>query len=90
MKAIVCCKCAGAPQYCKSSFSSQFPDEPLPPLYIKEKAKDLLTSVPDTSELYAQVSQILRRKGRYGFYFEYAEDGHVLDCWNLLRHRRVE
>ena len=90
MKAIVTCACAGAPKYCQSSYKVLFPNEELPTMYIKEKAKAILESVPSTSELYEEVAKILRKKGRYGFYFEYNDQGEILDCWNLLKHRRVE
>lgn len=89
MKAIVTCACAGAPKYCDSAFKVLFPGEPLPNMYIKSKAKELLEIVPEGSEIHFQVSRILRRKGRYGFYFEYDETGKIVDCWNLLRHKRV-
>lgn len=90
MKAIITCACAGAPKYCESAFKVLFPDEPLPKMYIKNKANDLLATLPLQSEVYTQVYLALKRKGRYGFYFEYDEEGHILDCWNLLKHRRVE
>lgn len=87
--AIVCCACGSVPDYCKKSFKILFSKESLPQLYIKDRAKELLETVPAESELHLQVSRILRRKGRYGFYFEYDETGHILDYWNLLKSRRV-
>lgn len=90
MKAIVVCACAGAPKYCDSAFKVLFPGEPLPNTYIKQAAKNLLAEVPKDSEIYDKVDQILRKKGRYGFYFEYDSEGHILDHWNLLKHRRIE
>ena len=89
MKAIVTCACAGAPKYCQSSYKVLFPGEELPTMYIKEKAKAILESVPSTSKLYEELAKILKKRGRYGFYFEYTEDGEILDYWNLLKHRRV-
>lgn len=89
MKAIVCCACGSVPDYCKKSFKILFPGEELPPLYIKSKAKDILAELPETSDTYAQISLILRKRGRYGFYFEYDKSGNILDYWNLLKSRRV-
>lgn len=89
MKAIVTCACAGAPKYCESSFKVLFKGEPLPTMYIKSKARDILESVPKESKMYEELSTILRKRGRYGFYFEYNEKGEILDYWNLLKSRRM-
>lgn len=89
MKAIACCACASVPKYCQSSWKVLFPKEPLPTMYIKEKAKAILESVPEDSKMYQELAKILKKRGRYGFYFEYTEDGEILDYWNLLKHRRV-
>ena len=89
MKAIVTCACAGAPRYCQSSYKVLFPNEELPTMYIKEKAKAILESVPEDSKMYQELAKILRKRGRYGFYFEYNDQGEILDYWNLLKHRRV-
>lgn len=89
MKAIVTCACAGAPKYCESAFKVLFPDVPLPQMYIKSKAKEILDSVPKESEVYREISIILRKRGRYGFYFEYDEGGKILDYWNLLKRRKM-
>ena len=89
MKAIVTCACAGAPRYCQSSYKVLFPNEELPTMYIKEKAKAILESVPEDSKMYQELAKILRKRGRYGFYFEYNDQGEILDYWNLLKQRRV-
>lgn len=90
MKAIVCCACGSVPKYCESSFKAQFPGELVPKMYIKNKAVELLDALPAKSNMHDQITLILKRRGRYGFYFEYDEDGNILSMWNLLKHRRVE
>ena len=89
MKAIACCACGSVPKYCESSFKAQFPGEPMPKLYIKNKATDILDTLPLQSKMHQELAKILKKRGRYGFYFEYTEDGEILDYWNLLKHRRV-
>ncbi len=89
MKAIICCACGAVPGYCKRSFKILFPNEPVPPLYIKSKAKELLEALPKTSEAYAQIDMVVKKRGRYGNYIEYDEDGAVIDYWNLLKSRRI-
>ena len=89
MRAIICCACGAVPGYCKRSFKILFPNEPVPPLYIKSKAKDLLATIPEQSEAYVQISAVLNRHGRYGNYIAYDDDGTVIDYWNLLKSRRI-
>lgn len=88
-KVILSCKCSGAPKYCESSFKSTFPDAPLPTFYLGGKAADLFEFLPNPSEMRKQIEIILKKRGRYGFYYEYDEDGNVLKCWNLLKHKEV-
>ena len=90
MKAILTCVCAGAPKYCESSFKTLFPNEPLPHIYIKRNALAIYEDIPNPSEMRTQIETILRKRGRYGYYYEYDEDGKVLKCWNLLKHKEVK
>jgi len=90
MKAIFCCACGSVPDYCKKSFKILFPGEQLPQMYIKSKAKDLLDTIPIDSEAYKQITLVaLKKRGRYGNYMEYDENGVILDYWNLLKSRRI-
>lgn len=91
VRAIICCACGAVPDYCKKSFRVLFPDKEVPPLYIKNKAKDLLTTIPNPSEAYTQVElAAVKKRGRYGNYIEYDEDGNIIEYWNLLKSRRIE
>lgn len=89
-KAIISCACGSVPDYCKKSFKILFPKEEVPPLYIKSKATALLDALPKGSEAYKQIElAAIKKRGRYGNYIEYDEDGRILDYWNLLKSRRI-
>lgn len=88
MKAILACACGSVPDYCKRSYRILFPDERVPVVYIKKKALPLLEDIPKESAMAKRIEKILRDRGRYGFYFEYNEEGEIIDEWNLLKHKR--
>lgn len=90
MKAIICCACGSVPDYCKKSFKILFPDIPVPPLYIKSKAQVLLDALPKNSEAHKQIElAAIKKRGRYGNYIEYDDEGNIIDYWNLLKSRRI-
>lgn len=89
MKTIFCCACGGVPRLCRTAYTILFQDEP-PELYKKERIRQIIEKLPKESEAYRFVDTTLKKKGRYGFYLEYDESGRILDCWNLLKQRRVE
>ena len=88
MKAILSCACGAVPDYCKRSFKIMFPDERPPVVYIKTKARPLLEDIPKESPMAKRIEKILHDRGRYGYYFEYNEEGEILDEINLLKHKR--
>ena len=90
MKAILTCACGSVPKYCERAYKILFPDEKRTPvIYIKTKARPLLEDIPKGSEAYIKIDQVLTKRGRYGIYLEYNEEGKILDCWNLLKSRRM-
>lgn len=88
MKAILSCACGAVPDYCKRSYNIIFPNERVPVVYIKKKALPLLEDIPKGSPMAMRIEKILRDRGRYGYYFEYNEEGEILDEINLLKHKR--
>lgn len=89
-KVILTCQCAGGPKYCESSYKALFPGTLLPPVYVNKKAIALFDTLSNPSEMRTQIETILKKRGRYGYYYEYDEGGRVLSCWNLLKHKEVK
>ena len=90
MNAIVCCKCGGVAPYAEKAFKGMHPKEPLPEIYLSGKGYKLLDSLPQGSEVYRFLSGVLKKRGRYGYYLSWKEDGTLEEVYNYIKNQRVQ
>lgn len=88
-RVIITCACGSVPTYCRNAYKVLHPDTPVPQLYVKGKARPLLESLPTQSEAYIQLSNLMTKRGRFGYLLEWDEDGKVTEFYDLLKSRRM-
>lgn len=90
MNAIVCCKCGGVSVYAKTAFKGMHPKEPVPEIYISNKGYTLLETLPKDSEVARFLTGVLKKRGRYGYYLSWKEDGTIEEIYNYIKNQRVQ
>lgn len=86
---IISCGCGNSSTYCRNAYKVLHPNSPIPQLYVKGKARSLLESLPNPSEAYTQLSNLMTKRGRFGYLLEWDEDGKVTEFYDLLKSRRM-
>lgn len=88
-KAIICCSCSSVPNYCKKTYAILFPKTDTPPVYLSKKILPFADSFPKGSEVHDYLYQFGKRRGRFGYFIEWKDDGALVQVWNLLRSKKL-
>lgn len=88
-KVIISCSCGNIGTYSQTQHKIQYPDEPLPTLYISRKAYSFLETLPPSSAAYKFVSAVLKKRGRYSYLIDYNEDGSLNGIYDYVKKRSV-
>lgn len=88
-EAIICCSCGSVPDYCRKALSILRPELKEVTTYAGPKVKELTGRVSADSEMGQKLAALIVRRGRYGEYYRWDEQGNVIEAWNLLRTRRI-
>lgn len=75
--------------YAENAFKGMHPNTPVPQIYISSKGYKLLESLPQGSEVYRFLSGVLKKRGRYGYYLSWKEDGTLEEVYNYIKNQRV-
>lgn len=89
MKALVCCRCGGVSTYVKTGYKGLYPKTPVPDTYISKDGYKLLETMPPNSDIYKFLAGVLKRRGRYGYYLSWNEDGSIEEVYNFIKNKRM-
>lgn len=89
-KYIVCCQCGDTPAFSRDAFKLLFPKEKVPEVQLQPSLYNFLPTLKRDGNFYNYVKDnLISAKAKYSYYFEVAENGDVVQQWNLLTGKKV-
>ena len=89
-KYIICCMCGDTPAFSKDSFKLLFRDQPVPQIELQPTLYQFLPELKRDGNFYNYVKDnLINTKAKYSYYFEVAENGDIVDQWDLLTGKEV-
>lgn len=84
-KYIVCCMCGDTPSFSRDAFKLLFPGEEIPQVELQPNLYNFLPTLKRDGNFYNYVKDnLIGEKKKYSYYFEVAENGDIIDQWDLL------
>lgn len=89
-KYIICCMCGDTPAFSRDAYKLLFPNTPMPQVELQPTLYNFLPSLKRDGNFYNYVKDhLINEKAKYSYYFEVAENGDIVDQWNLLTGKRA-